>query len=68
MWIMCRENMIAASPALLHLVCQTILVTGQHEAEQLDMQLPDPAMQQPCLPHHLARLQLCKRLLLAMQA
>jgi hypothetical protein len=59
--------MVAASPALLHLICQTILVTCQHEAEQLDKQLPDPAMQQSCVPHQILRLQLCKRLLLVMQ-
>ena len=59
--------MVAASPALLHLVCQTILVTCQHEADQLDKQLPDPAMRQPYVPHQILRLQLCKRLLLAMQ-
>ncbi|KAL0048239.1 hypothetical protein WJX82_010821 [Trebouxia sp. C0006] len=62
-----RDHMVAASPALLHLVCQTILVTCQHEADQLDKQLPDPAMRQPCVPHQILRLQLCKRLLLAMQ-
>ena len=59
--------MVEASPALLHLVCQTLFVTCQHEADQLDTQTPDLAMQLSHVPQELARLQVCKRLLLAMQ-
>ena len=60
--------MEAASPALLRLVCQVVFVACQQETRQLDKQLPDPSMHEPCLPQQLARLKTCRKLLLAMQA
>ena len=63
----CREHVAAASPALLRQVGQVVLVTCQHDVQQLAKQLPDPAMHQPCLPHQLIRLRTCKKLLMAMQ-
>ena len=64
----CRAEMEAASPALLRLVCQVVFVACQQEVHQLGKQLPDPIMHEPCVPHQLARLKTCRKLLLAMQA
>ena len=59
--------MEAANPALLRLVCQTLFVICYNQAEALDRQQPDPAMRQSYAPQQLCRMQICKRLLIAMQ-
>lgn len=64
----CRAHTVTASPALLRLVCQVVLVSCQQQAALLRKQPLPPALHQPAVPDQLARLKICKKLLLAMQA
>ena len=50
------------------MVVHTVLAVSSCSVQGLDSQLPDPSMKQPYLEAQVARLKICKRLLLAMQA
>ena len=50
------------------MVVHTVLAVSSCSVQGLDSQLPDPSMKQPYLEAQIARLKICKRLLLAMQA
>ena len=50
------------------MVVHTVLAVSSCSVQGLDNQLPDPSMKQPYLEAQVARLKICKRLLLAMQA
>ena len=63
----CREHLVAASPALLQLLAQVLFVTSEDEALQLAGQQPDPSLHQAAVPHEIACLKICKRLLIAME-
>ena len=64
----CRVHAEQAAQPLLRMVVHTVLAVSSCSVQVLDSQLPDPSMKQPYLEAQVARLKICKRLLLAMQA
>ena len=59
--------MTAANPALLHLLAQVLFVTCNDKMLHLSGQQPDVSLYQPYTPLELARLKMCKQLLIAME-
>ncbi len=64
----CRAHAEQAAQPLLRMVVHTVLAVSSCSVQALDSQLPDPSTKQPYLEAQIARLKICKRLLLAMQA